>query len=102
MITAIVLVTCDVSRIPEVATEIAAIEPVADKKLARFRVRLDAPDGVVTINLALGTRMAPPLALGERGGGEEIHGRASAIAMRPAAAKELMCGPRRSRAAPRA
>ena len=30
MITAIVLVTCDVSRIPEVATEIAAIEGVSE------------------------------------------------------------------------
>ena len=30
MVTAIVLVTCDVSRIPEVATEIAAIEGVSE------------------------------------------------------------------------
>ena len=30
MITAIVLVTCDVSRIPEVSTEIAAIEGVSE------------------------------------------------------------------------
>jgi DNA-binding Lrp family transcriptional regulator len=30
VITAIVLVTCDVSRIPEVATEIAAIEGVSE------------------------------------------------------------------------
>ena len=30
MITAIVLVTCDVARIPEVATEIAAIEGVSE------------------------------------------------------------------------
>lgn len=62
-------VAIDASSVPLRAwtdVTVASIEPVADKKLQRFRVRLEAPAGVVTLDLGLGARMAPPVAVGER------------------------------------